>query len=62
MPFVVTPMELEIIILKEVCQTEKDKYHMVSHMWSSAKIIQKNLFIKEKKPHRFQNQSYSYHR
>ena len=29
-PFVTTPMGLEIIILSEVSQIEKDKYHMVS--------------------------------
>ena len=30
MPFAATWMDLEIIILSEVSQTEKDKYHMVS--------------------------------
>ena len=30
MPFVATWMDLEIIILSEVSQTEKDKYHMIS--------------------------------
>ena len=30
MPFAATWMELEIIILSEVSQTEKDKYHMIS--------------------------------
>ena len=30
MPFAATQMDLEIIILSEVCQTEKDKYHMIS--------------------------------
>ena len=30
MPFATTWMQLEIIILSEVCQREKDKYHMVS--------------------------------
>ena len=30
MPFVATWMDLEIIILSEESQTEKDKYHMVS--------------------------------
>ena len=29
MPFVATWMDLEIIILSEVSQTEKDKYHMI---------------------------------
>ena len=30
MPFVATWMDLEIIILSEVSQIEKDKYHMIS--------------------------------
>ena len=30
MPFVATWMGLEIIILSEVSQTEKDKYHVIS--------------------------------
>ena len=30
MPFAATQMDLEIIILSEVSQTEKDKYHMIS--------------------------------
>ena len=30
MPFVATGMDLEIIILSEVTQKEKDKYHMIS--------------------------------
>ena len=30
MPFAATWMDLEIIILGEVSQTEKDKYHMIS--------------------------------
>ena len=30
MPFAATWMNLEIIILSEVSQTEKDKYHMMS--------------------------------
>ena len=29
MPFVATWMVLEIVILSEVCQTEKDKYHII---------------------------------
>ena len=33
MPFAATWMELEIIILSEVSQKEKDKY-MISHMWN----------------------------
>ena len=30
MPFAATWMDLDIIILSEVSQTEKDKYHMIS--------------------------------
>ena len=30
MPFAAKWMDLEIIILSEVSQTEKDKYHMIS--------------------------------
>ena len=30
MPFAATCMGLEIVILSEVSQTEKDKYHMIS--------------------------------
>ena len=30
MPFAATWVDLEIIILNEVNQTEKDKYHMIS--------------------------------
>ena len=29
-PFAATRMDLEIIILSEVIQTEKDKYHMIT--------------------------------
>ena len=34
MPFAATWMDLEIVILSAVSQTEKDKYHMISHMWN----------------------------
>ena len=30
MPFAATWMDLEIIIISEVSQTEEDKYHMIS--------------------------------
>ena len=32
MPFAVTWMDLEIVILSEICQTEKNKHHMISHI------------------------------
>ena len=33
-PFAATWMDLEIIILSELIQTVKDKYHMISYMWN----------------------------
>ena len=30
MPFAATWLDLEIVILSEVTQTEKDRYHMIS--------------------------------
>ena len=33
MPFAVTWMQLEILILSEISQKEKDKYHMISLKW-----------------------------
>ena len=34
MPFAATWMDLEIIILSEVSQTEKDKYSVMTCMWN----------------------------
>ena len=34
MPFAATWMDPEIIILSEVSQTEKVKYHDITHMWN----------------------------
>ena len=53
-----TQMDVEIVILSEVSQTEKGKYHMIPH--SLIKMIQKND-IKQKQTHRFQNQYSGYH-
>ena len=38
-------MDLEIIILSEVSQTEKDKYHMISHMLNLKKKDDVNKLI-----------------
>ena len=37
MPFAATWMDLEIIILSKVSQTEKDKYH-ITYMWNLKKL------------------------
>ena len=37
MPFAPTWRDLEIVILSEVSQTEKDKYHDIAYMWNLKK-------------------------
>ena len=37
LPFAATWMDLDIIILSEVSQKEKDKYHMTSYTWNLKK-------------------------
>ena len=34
MPFAATWMELESLVLSEISQKDKDKYHMISHNWN----------------------------
>ena len=57
MPFAATWMQLKIIILSEVSQTEKDKYHMISLICTILKLIQMNLFTKQKQTHRHREQT-----
>ena len=53
MPFAATWMDLEIIILSEISQTEKDKYHVISLICRILKkVIQMNLSTKPKQTHR----------
>ena len=62
LPFAVSWMNLEIITLSEVSPTEKDKiiwYHLYVE---SKKIIQINLFTKQKQTHRCRKQTYGYYR
>ena len=53
--FAETWMDLEVITLSEVSQTKKDKYHIISLTCgiSFQKMIQMNLFTKQKQTHRF---------
>ena len=47
MPFAATWIDLEIIILSGVSQTEKDKYNMISLICGIFKtMIQMNFFTK----------------
>ena len=59
MPFAATWVDLEIIILSEVSQTEKDKYH-ITYMRNLKKMIQMNLFTKQKQTHRLREWTYGY--
>ena len=62
MPFAATWIDLDRIILSEVSQTEKDKYHIIPNMWESKKVMQLNLFIKLKQTHSHRKQTYGYQR
>ena len=56
-PFPVTGKKLEMIILSEVSETGKDKYHRLSLLVESKKWIQINFFTKEKQPHIFRKET-----
>ena len=62
MTFAATWMDIEIIILIEISQKEKDKYHMISLICGILKVIQKNLLTKQKQTHRYRKQCYGYQR
>ena len=64
MPFAATWMGLEIIMLSEVSQAEKDKYHItITYMWNlKKKMTQTNLFIKQKQTYRLRERNYGYQR
>ena len=47
MAFAAIWMDLEVIILSEVSQTKKGKFHDITYMWNLIKMIQKDLFEKE---------------
>ena len=60
MPLAATWMDLEIIILSEVSQKEKDKYYMISLICGIYNMVQVNLFTKQKQTHRHRKQTYGY--
>ena len=57
MPLATTGMKLEIIIISEVNQEEKDKYHMISLMCRISEITQMSLSLKQKQNHRHRKQT-----
>ena len=60
MPFATTCMDLENIMLSEVRQ-RKTSY--VTYIWNlKKKMIQMNLFTKQKQTHRHRKQTYGYQR
>ena len=48
MPFVITWMELQILILSEVSQKENDKYHMISLISAIYYMAQRTLSTEKK--------------
>ena len=61
MSFAVTRMDLEIIRLSEVRQRQ---IYDITHMWNLIfkKMIQMNLFTKQKQTYRYPKQTYGYQR
>ena len=55
MAFAATWMELENLILSELSQKDKDKYHMTSHNWNLISSTNEHLLRKE-------NQSWTWRR
>ena len=59
MAFAATWIDLEIVILSEISQTQKDRYHMTLLICRIKKKIQINLFTKQKtQEHRKQTYGY----
>ena len=46
MPLAATRVDLETVILNEVCQTEKNKYHDIAYMWNLKKKKRNELIYK----------------
>ena len=52
-PFGTTWMDLESIMLNEISQTEKDKYHMISLVWN----LKKKQKQKQNQTHKYRKQT-----
>ena len=44
MPFAAAWMDLEIVILCEVIQTDNDKYHDIAYLWNLKKCTEELIF------------------
>ena len=59
MPFVATWMELDIVRLSDVSQTEKEKFHMTSLVCEiEEEIMQMYLLTKQKETHKLRELTY----
>ena len=52
LPFAATSMDPENIMLSEISQTEEDKYCMILLICRILKIIQMNVYVKQKQTYR----------
>ena len=53
---------LEMIIVNEVSETDQDEYHMILPICGiKKKVIQMNIFTKQKQTHRHRMQTCNYH-
>ena len=52
MPFAAKWMDLEILILSEISQKQKDIYHMISLICGISNMTKMSLFTKQKQTHR----------
>ena len=55
MPFAATRMGLEVVILSEVSQRQTP--YDIAYMWNLKKMVQMNLFTKQKQSHRCRKQT-----
>ena len=60
--FVETWMDLETVIQSEASQKEKNKYHILTHVRGTRKMVQMNQFAGQKLRHRCREQTYGHHR
>ena len=58
MPFAATWMDLQIIILRELTQKNKNKYHTKSLISGIENVIQMDLFMKRKQTHRHRKENW----
>ena len=58
MPFAATWMDLQIIILRELTQENKNKYHMKSLIGGIENVIQMDLFYEKEKDSQTQKKNW----